>query len=642
MKGRRRRDDDGRLERLLAGVATRLPAPPDDELRALAKAAAATPRSGAPRGRLRPLHLRWAVGLAVATVLVGGFGFGLGSWSTASGTAGTSFVGVGFLPAKGWTVVQSGTFSQAGAPRAIAANVPLHPDDGLADAPVATLEALPPAGVLISATFGVRGDLGLDAMFPVRSLPLGIDAAEAVPRSLEPLPLRRPLAQYRLRAGIGRYNVDARIYFGSASPSPAQLAVAQAQLSRLVVASERVTIFARPTVHERGQLVTLLGSAEGAGVNDIVGIEAKECGQTAFSEAFEVHPHEGGGWTLQISPTITTTYRAVWKGTRSATITVQDRAWVQLNRRPRTAKGFGFAVAVRSKLQFWKRHVVVQRLDRRLGRWLDMKQVVLTETGAAPGSTFVWSSAEFSTAVPRGTVVRAVFPLSQARPCHLAGYSNQLTTYHTVNRLGPHGKEVVMDAREPTDASVFAQSAAEPQAFTIIFERHYRSVHAYLTRRVGRTLADDLAAETFTRAFERRSAYDTTAERALPWLFGIAINLLAHHRRSEIRQLRALAASGEPEQLERIDEAAARRTDARRERHALVHALEQLDDYDREALLLFAWGELSYQEVAGALGIPVGTVRSRLNRARRKLRQALAQQPDDNVVQLMRTEVGHV
>jgi len=69
----------------------------------------------------------------------------------------------------------------------------------------------------------------------------------------------------------------------------------------------------------------------------------------------------------------------------------------------------------------------------------------------------------------------------------------------------------------------------------------------------------------------------------------------------------------------------------------LIAGLEQLDDYDREALLLYAWGELKYQEIADVLGIPVGTVRSRLNRARRKLRQAL-ESDDENVVQLRRAE----
>src|SRR5919106_5148803 len=80
-----------------------------------------------------------------------------------------------------------------------------------------------------------------------------------------------------------------------------------------------------------------------------------------------------------------------------------------------------------------------------------------------------------------------------------------------------------------------------PELFTIIFDRHYRSVYGYLSRRVGRVIADDLAAETFIRAFERRSSYDPQAQRAFPWLLGIAVNLLAHHRRSEARQFRALA-----------------------------------------------------------------------------------------------------
>jgi hypothetical protein len=193
-------------------------------------------------------------------------------------------------------------------------------------------------------------------------------------------------------------------------------------------AAPRVSILALPTVHGRAQVVALLGSAEGARASDLVTIEAKDCGDAAFRSVYEAHTDARGGWTLQIAPTITTTLRAVWRNARSDAVTVRDRPWVQLSLRPRTAKGFGFRVAVRSELQFWKRHVVIQRLDRSVGRWRDVRKVVLTETGAAPGSPFVWSSAAFSTAVPRGTLVRAVFPLSEARPCYLAGYSNHLRT----------------------------------------------------------------------------------------------------------------------------------------------------------------------------------------------------------------------
>jgi RNA polymerase sigma-70 factor (ECF subfamily) len=194
-----------------------------------------------------------------------------------------------------------------------------------------------------------------------------------------------------------------------------------------------------------------------------------------------------------------------------------------------------------------------------------------------------------------------------------------------------------MDEREPTDGTVFARSVSEPQLFTLIFERHYRPVYGYLSRHVGRTVADDLAAETFTRAFERRAAYDRAAERALPWLLGIAVNLLAHHHRSTGRRRRALAALGEPDALVLFEEGAARRVDSSGARRRLREAVQQLDDHDRDALL-YAWGELTYPEIAGVLGVPVGTVRSRLNRARRKLREGLEPQSEGNVIELPRTE----
>ena len=198
-----------------------------------------------------------------------------------------------------------------------------------------------------------------------------------------------------------------------------------------------------------------------------------------------------------------------------------------------------------------------------------------------------------------------------------------------------------MDEPESGDGAVLARSVSEPQTFTVIFDRYYRSVYGYLSRRVGRTIADDLAAETFTRAFERRSSYDSRADRALPWLLGIATNLLAHHRRSEGRHLRAMAAVRQPDPTERFADSTDERIDAASARARLVAGLEQLDDYDREALLLYAWGELKYEEVAAVLGIPVGTVRSRLNRARRKLRQALEDEPPENVVPLPREGARH-
>ena len=423
----RRGADSLRIEDLLAELAERTPSPPEDELRELARTASASPRARQTRRRTRATA-RLAGAAVAAAVVAGGFGFGLGAWSTESGVAGTSLTGVGFLPAKGWTVVQTGRLSGAGAPTSIASNVPLDPDDDLRDVPLATLESLPPHGVLISTGFTARGDPAADSPFRDRSLPLQLSAAEPVPASASAFPLLRALAQYRLRAAVGRYNVDARIYFGSTRPSAAQRAAAQSQLNRLVVGAERITLLARPTIHNRNQLVTLYGSIESRSENEDIVIEGKQCGNTAWTEVSGAHSNAGGGYTVQYAPVITTTLRAVWDGARSAPLTIQDRAWVQLGRRPKTKAGYGFKVDVRALTQFWRRHVVVQRFERRLGRWRDVKKVVLTDSGAAPGSMFVWTSADFNIAVPRGTAIRVVLPLSQARPCYLAGYSNQLQT----------------------------------------------------------------------------------------------------------------------------------------------------------------------------------------------------------------------
>lgn len=423
----RRRPDDRRLEELLAELGRRTAPPSEEELRELARSIASAPRVGTSRRRT-PAYARWAVAAAAAAVAAGGFGFGLGAWTTESGVAGTSLTGVGFLPAKGWTVVQDGRLAGGPAPTAIAANVPLDPDDDLTGAPLATLESMPSRGVVIAASFTARGEPTTDAAFPARSLPLRLSAAEPVPAGLDPLPLTRALARYRLLAAVGRYNVDARIYFGARTPSPAQRAVAQSQLNRLVVGTERITLLARPTIHNRNQLITLYGSVDSGRENEDVTFEGKQCGKTAWEEIGGAHTHAGGGYTAEYAPFVTTTVRAVWNGVRSAPVTIQDRVWVQLSRRPRNAQGYGFEVETRSLMQFWKRHVVVQRYERRLGRWRDVKKVVLTKTGAAPGSQFVWTSAEFRVKVPPRTAIRVVFPLSQARPCYLAGYSNQLQT----------------------------------------------------------------------------------------------------------------------------------------------------------------------------------------------------------------------
>jgi len=175
------------------------------------------------------------------------------------------------------------------------------------------------------------------------------------------------------------------------------------------------------------------------------------------------------------------------------------------------------------------------------------------------------------------------------------------------------------------DATVIARSLAEPERFALVFDRHAPHIHRYLARRVGRQVADDLVAETFLTAFRKRSGYDTSHLDARPWLYGIATNLIGQHRRQEVRRYRlAKQAAYEPFGADQADGVLADVT-SRSVRAPLCDALVGLTDADRDVVLLVACEELTYAEVACALEIPVGTVRSRMHRARSQLREALAE-----------------
>jgi RNA polymerase sigma-70 factor (ECF subfamily) len=168
-----------------------------------------------------------------------------------------------------------------------------------------------------------------------------------------------------------------------------------------------------------------------------------------------------------------------------------------------------------------------------------------------------------------------------------------------------------------TDPQVIARSVQLPSAFEAIFERHFDPVHRYLSRRAGRERADDLASQTFVVAFARRESFRSDATDARPWLFGIATKLLANDRRSEQRLLETYGRlSGDARDV------LVPTPDSDRD---VADALAQLDPAQRDVLLLHAWADLSYEEIADALDIPVGTVRSRLSRARASLQTVLAQ-----------------
>jgi RNA polymerase sigma factor (sigma-70 family) len=157
-----------------------------------------------------------------------------------------------------------------------------------------------------------------------------------------------------------------------------------------------------------------------------------------------------------------------------------------------------------------------------------------------------------------------------------------------------------------------------------LFDRYADDVHHYAARRLGPDAADDVMAETFTVAFAQRAGFDLSRPDARPWLLGIATNLIRGHRRSEQRRWRAMARAVEPVEEESEADLVTARVTAQAARRELAAALARLSDDQRDALLLHAWAELDYDQIAEALGVPIGTVRSRLHRARGVLRKALA------------------
>ena len=175
---------------------------------------------------------------------------------------------------------------------------------------------------------------------------------------------------------------------------------------------------------------------------------------------------------------------------------------------------------------------------------------------------------------------------------------------------------------ELTDAALWQRAAAgDTAAFGTIFERHATTVYNYCFRRTGNwAQAEELTAIVFLEAWRRRTQVQLERDEAIPWLLGVATNVLRNLRRSQRRHGAAL----ERLPRERVADFTAdvdARLDDERQMRATLRALDKLQRSDQDVLALCVWEELTYEQAALALGIPVGTVRSRLSRARARLRE---------------------
>jgi hypothetical protein len=187
--------------------------------------------------------------------------------------------------------------------------------------------------------------------------------------------------------------------------------------------SGRVALEARPTKLGPTQNVLLVGGVANRRSGETVTLQARECGLSSFRNVLQFRTSPGGRFQLEYSTGVKTDYRAKWRGAASAPVTVRQAPLVQLDQK--SAKRF--EVGIGSRGHMWRKRVVIQR---RLGsRWEAVRAVVLTETYTSPGQSGVWTDANFTLSVPTGSVLRAVLPVAQARPCYLPSTSNTVRTH---------------------------------------------------------------------------------------------------------------------------------------------------------------------------------------------------------------------
>ena len=165
----------------------------------------------------------------------------------------------------------------------------------------------------------------------------------------------------------------------------------------------------------------------------------------------------------------------------------------------------------------------------------------------------------------------------------------------------------------------------DPEALAALFDRYADRIYNHCFRATGDWAeAEDAVSAVFLEVWRHRHRVRLHDGSALPWLYGVATNVCRNLTRSRRRRVRALAAlpppAAEPDHAERVTD----RLGSTARMQEVLAAIQALPDREREVLALVAWSGLTYEQAAAALDVPVGTVRSRLSRARARLTQGEA------------------
>lgn len=199
---------------------------------------------------------------------------------------------------------------------------------------------------------------------------------------------------------------------------------------------------------------------------------------------------------------------------------------------------------------------------------------------------------------------------------------------------------MVQDATDQPDAALVAElNAGSGPALAALFDRHSDAIYTYCFRRTASWhAAEDATASVFLEVWRGRERVTASNGSALPWLYGVANNVCRNATRSAHRWLRAVSRVAAPPAEDDHADSVARRLDTERQMSRVLAAVRSLPQLEQDVLALVVWSGLSYQETADALGVPIGTVRSRLARARQRLAPTL----DESTPATSASEDDHV